>query len=180
LQFIGASPERHGIRRIVAQPYGRNAASPERKAFPETLDELHREIVLVRRRSARDGFRDDDFEPTLCAEPAGGVRCLVPSSLRDRAIGVRRAMIPPARSAASAADGCPSQPHLHMARNIMTGALALGHQHGADAEAVGRFTAVTFAVQSVLTLLSYGIDQATYPLAVKAVEPTDRALCTTS
>jgi hypothetical protein len=38
---------------------------------------------------------------------------------------------------------------------------------------VGRFTAVTFAVQSVLTLLSYGIGRATYPLAVEAVESKD-------
>jgi O-antigen/teichoic acid export membrane protein len=45
--------------------------------------------------------------------------------------------------------------------------------HLASIEAVGRFTAATFAVQNVLTLLSYGIGQATYPLAVKAVESKD-------
>jgi len=47
--------------------------------------------------------------------------------------------------------------------------------HLASTEAVGRFTAASFAVQSVLALLGMGIGQATYPLAVKAVESGDPA-----
>jgi O-antigen/teichoic acid export membrane protein len=43
----------------------------------------------------------------------------------------------------------------------------------ASTEAVGQFTAANFAVQNVLALLSFGIGQATYPLAVKAVEAGD-------
>jgi O-antigen/teichoic acid export membrane protein len=52
--------------------------------------------------------------------------------------------------------------------------------HLASIEAVGRFTAATFAVQNVLTLLSYGIREATYPLAVKAVGSKDPSFCTIS
>jgi O-antigen/teichoic acid export membrane protein len=40
----------------------------------------------------------------------------------------------------------------------------------ASTEAVGRFTAASLTVQTVLALLAAGITQATFPLAVKAVE----------
>jgi O-antigen/teichoic acid export membrane protein len=45
----------------------------------------------------------------------------------------------------------------------------------ASTEAVGRFTAANLTVQTVLALLAGGIAQATFPLAIKAVESGDAA-----